>query len=126
MGVGSVECGLLKLVEDNEALVVVGVVGHGHGNCGRWEAPEIRVAYEGRDPFSLRGNTEALCERNPRRAEDFLHGPDGGVALPNGSALSCGRNARGRKALHRRKKRLASEATQFLPTCERPPASSAC
>src|SRR6266581_402373 len=90
MGVGSVECGLLKLVEDNEALVVVGVVRHGHGNCGRWEAPEICVAYEGRDPFSLKGNTEALCERNTRRAKDFLHGPDGGVALPNGVRLSCG------------------------------------
>src|SRR2546421_847506 len=94
MGVGSVECGLLKLVEDNEALVVVGVVRHGHGNCGRWEAPEIRVAYEGRDPFSLKGNSEALCERNTRRAKDFLHGPDGGVALPNGSRLSCGAGER--------------------------------
>src|SRR2546430_15359959 len=79
MGVGSVECGLLKLVEDNEALVVVGVVRHGHGNCGRGEAPEIRVAYEGRDPFSLKGNSEALCERNTPRAKGFLHGPDGGV-----------------------------------------------
>ncbi len=72
---GSVQSGPLKLVEDNAALVVVGVVGHGHGNCGRWEPSEIRVAYEGGDPFSLKGNTEALCERNTRRAEDFLHGP---------------------------------------------------
>src|SRR5256885_4581250 len=79
MGWGSVQSGPLKLVEDNEALVVVGVVGHGHGNCGRGEASEIRVAYEGGDPFSLKGNTEALCERNTRRAEDFLHSRDGGL-----------------------------------------------
>ena len=46
--------------------------------------------------------------------------------LPNGSRLSCGRKARGRKVAESQKKRLASEATQFLPTCERPPASSAC
>ena len=79
MGWGSVQSGPLKLVEDNEALVVVGVVGHGHGNCGRGGASGIRVAYEGGDPFSLKGNTEALCERNTRRAEDFLHSRDGGL-----------------------------------------------
>src|SRR6266496_3336094 len=45
---------------------------------------------------------------------------------PNGSRLSCGRSARGRKELEPPTKRLASEATEFLPTCERPPASSAC
>jgi len=45
---------------------------------------------------------------------------------PNGSRLSCGRSARGRKELEPQTKRLASEATQFLPTCERPAASSAC
>src|SRR5213596_903456 len=37
------------------------------------------------------------------------------VTLPNGSRLSCGRNARGRKAVERQTKRLAGEATQFLP-----------
>src|SRR5213593_2241491 len=37
---------------------------------------------------------------------------------PNGSRLSCGRSARRRKAAERQIKRLASEATQFLPTCE--------
>src|SRR5438876_10206804 len=50
----------------------------------------------------------------------------GGSAPPNGSRLSCGRTARGRKELEAQTKRLASEATQFLPTCERPAASSAC
>jgi hypothetical protein len=45
---------------------------------------------------------------------------------PNGSRLSCGRNARGRKELEPQTKRPTGEATQFLPTCERPPASSAC
>src|SRR5690349_4378748 len=49
-----------------------------------------------------------------------------GWSLPNGSRLSCGRNARGRKAVQRQKKRLAREATQFFPTGERPSASSAC
>src|SRR5205814_3527180 len=45
---------------------------------------------------------------------------------PNGSRLSCGRSAGGRKAAEPQTKRRASEATQFLPTCERPAASSAC
>src|SRR5712691_1032926 len=45
---------------------------------------------------------------------------------PNGSRLSCGRNTRGRKVVKRQTKRLASEATQFFPTGERPAASSAC
>src|SRR5207245_11329807 len=44
---------------------------------------------------------------------------------PNGARLSCGRNARGRKAVKRQKTRLAGEATQFFPQ-ERPAASSAC
>src|SRR5207249_10769019 len=44
---------------------------------------------------------------------------------PNGSRLSCGRNARRRKAAERQTKRLGGEATQFFPTCERPAASSA-
>src|SRR2546422_6030460 len=46
--------------------------------------------------------------------------------LSNGSRLSCGRNAHWRKAAERQKKRLGGEATQFFPTRERPPASSAC
>ncbi len=37
-------------------------------------------------------------------------------APPNGSRLSCGRSARGRKAVKRQTKRRASEAAQFLPT----------
>ena len=47
------------------------------------------------------------------------------VTPSNESRLSCGLNARGRKAVERQTKRLASEATQFFPQ-ERPPASSAC
>jgi hypothetical protein len=50
----------------------------------------------------------------------------GARLLSNGSRLSCGRNAHGRKAVHRQIKRLASESTQFFPTSERPAASSAC
>jgi len=34
-------------------------------------------------------------------------------ALPNGSRLNCGRNARGRKAVEPQTKRLAGEGTQF-------------
>ena len=45
---------------------------------------------------------------------------------PNGSRLSCGRHARRRKEAELQTKRLVGEATQFFPTCERPPASSAC
>src|SRR6266699_3511294 len=48
------------------------------------------------------------------------------TALSNGSRLSCGRCARGRKELERQIRRLAGEATQFFLTCERPAASSAC
>src|SRR2546430_3569107 len=46
--------------------------------------------------------------------------------LPNGSRLSCGCNGRRRKATERQTKRLVGESTQLFPTCERPPASSAC
>ncbi len=45
---------------------------------------------------------------------------------PNGLRLSCGRNARARKEVEPQTKRLASDGTQFLPTCARPAASSAC
>jgi hypothetical protein len=44
----------------------------------------------------------------------------------NGSRLSCGRHARGRKELEQQIKRLVGEATQFFLTWERPAASSAC
>jgi hypothetical protein len=44
---------------------------------------------------------------------------------PNGSRLSCGRNAWGRKEVEQLIE-LDREATQFFPTCERPSASSAC
>src|SRR2546427_5520656 len=43
---------------------------------------------------------------------------------PNGSRLSCGRNARWRKAVEPQIKRLAGEATQFFRQ-QRPAASSA-
>jgi len=41
-------------------------------------------------------------------------------------SVSCGANVGGRKAVEPQKTRLAGEATQFFPTCERPAASSAC
>src|SRR2546422_5381958 len=72
------------------------------------------------------GRQRLLCA--PRRelsirgmASEKLDG-----ALPNGSRLSCGRNARWRKAVERQKKKLAGEATQIFLTGERPSASSAC
>ncbi len=59
------------------------------------------------------------------KVDDRSH-RDRQLAPPNGSRLSCGRNIRGRKAAERQIKRLASEAAQFLPTCECPAASSTC
>ena len=38
------------------------------------------------------------------------------AVLPNGSRLSCGRRARGRKAVEAQITRLAGEAAQFFPT----------
>ena len=64
----------------------------------------------------LRSNSSSIL-LNPNRTV---------VRRSNGSRLSCGRNARRRKAAKWQTKRLASKATQFLPTCERPTASSAC
>src|SRR2546428_3711736 len=66
--------------------------------------------------------------RTERRHRAFMVLSDGegrGGTLPNGSRLSCGRNTRRRKAVEQQTKRRAGEATQFLPTCERPAASSA-
>src|SRR5438046_1003872 len=44
---------------------------------------------------------------------------------PNGSRLSCGRNARRRKAVEPQTRSVVGEATQLFPTGERPAASSA-
>ena len=43
------------------------------------------------------------------------------LPLPNGSRLSCGRSAGGRKEVERQTRRLVGEATQFFPTWVRPP-----
>jgi hypothetical protein len=42
------------------------------------------------------------------------------MRLPNESRLSCGRNARRRKEWEPQTKKLASEATQFLPNLRAP------
>jgi hypothetical protein len=68
---------------------------------------------------------QMVAFRQPRRCDDGSRLFSSRV-LPNGSRLSCGRNARRRKEAEPQTKTLASEATQFLPTCERPSASSAC
>jgi len=73
---------------------------------------------------------ESFARRDPNasaKQKSFFvrsHGLD--AVLPNGSRVSCGRNADGRKAAEGQKQRLAGEATRLLPTCERPAASSAC
>src|SRR6266700_8320030 len=84
-----------------------------HPSLGRL----VRLLGEGGD-----GSQEAE-ERG--RQNPGSHGGKG-ACLPNGSRLSCGRHASGRKELEPQTKRLASEATEFFPTCERPAASSAC
>src|SRR5437879_4425650 len=66
----------------------------------------------------------ALAEQPRPRRSDAVSARI--VRPPNCSRLSCGRNTRWRKAARRQKKRLVGEATEFLPTCERPSASSAC
>jgi len=68
---------------------------------------------------------EGLWKTNDQNESDD-HAHSQFRVLPNGSRLSCGRNARRRKAVERQMKRLASEATQFFPIGKRPAASSAC
>jgi len=82
-------------------------------------APNRRLDVAERDAQRV----DVIAAANPRNLASLsrLHS-----APSNGSRLSCGRNARWRKAVGRQKERLAGEATQFLPTCERPAASSAC
>src|SRR5437867_12721733 len=66
------------------------------------------------------------CKFGDRVHKNLVPMRNPSAAPPNGSRLSCGRKARGRKAVEPQTKRLAGEATQFLPTCQRPAASSAC
>src|SRR2546429_10005709 len=62
-----------------------------------------------------------VAESSTPAGVDSAYGP----AAPNGSRLSCGRNARRRKVVERMG-RSGGEAMQFFPTCERPTPSSAC
>ena len=76
-------------------------------------------------------HSNALRTCAPHTLRQRLDGKRGvarciGVLAPNGSRLSCGRNTPGRKKMEPQTERLAGEATQFLPTCERSAASSAC
>jgi len=77
------------------------------------EADRDHAYQDGRDLTKVRGLLRYVMHRS-------LFPP------PNGSRLSCGRNARRRKVVDRQIKRLASEAAQFFLACERTPASSAC
>ncbi len=76
-------------------------------------------------------HSNALRTCAPHTLRQRLDGKRGvarciGVLAPKGSRLSCGRNTSGRKKMEPQTERLAGEATQFLPTCERSAASSAC
>src|SRR5881275_3133813 len=73
-------------------------------------------------PVRVRFITTFLVEDLRFYAPGVKRGSSAEASLPNGSRLSCGRNARGRKEPERQTHRLAGEATQFLPTCERPTA----
>src|SRR5256885_7456890 len=86
---------------------------------------DARVLLEG-DPPAPR--VDGLGGKSPCREEgekdlkqvgrSVYHDPL--APLPNGSRLSCGRRAPGRKAVEAQIKRLAGEATQFFPTWSAP------
>jgi len=85
------------------------------------------AARVGPNPLGLLNAIGPTCDHSDAAVLDEVLGHGRVLTLlPNESRLSCGRNGRWRKAAERQIKRLASEATQFLPTCERPTASSAC
>ncbi len=67
-----------------------------------------------------------MAATKPRTRQLEMRVINGTLSAPNGSRLSCGRNARARKAVEPQKQRLAGEATQFFLTGERPTASSGC
>ena len=88
-----------------------------------WWLQRIEVlGIETDEPLAIERQATPLTPFSRKESQKLSEGGP----LPNGSRLSCGRNGRWRKAVERQTKRLAGEATQFLPTCERPPASSAC
>ena len=87
-------------------------IGHGAG----WSSLGERLMPRSQDEEYEEKGTRIRC----------AHGSLRDLARANGSRLSCGRRTRWRKAVERQTKRLAGEATQFLPTREPPSASSAC
>ena len=64
-------------------------------------------------------------DNRPQRVALRTIPPNVGLPRPNGSRLSCGRRARGRKAVEQQIEKLASEAAQFFLACERSAASRA-
>src|SRR5256884_6633529 len=89
--------------------------------------PTTRLLTDGLKASLESGALNVTVESNGRvELVACWQGSHRGLQPPNGSRLSCGPRPRGRKEVERQTKRLASEATQFFPTCERPPASSAC
>ena len=93
-----------------------------------WDSGNLAAAARvGPNPLGLLNAIWPTCHHSDAAVLDEVLGHGRVVTLlPNGSRLSCGRKARGRKAVERQTKRLAGEATQFFLTSERPTASSAC
>src|SRR5436190_9063042 len=105
---------------------------HAHERVGNAGLAEVH-AWTGNELWAV-GRARSITRRAPNlgaQSERLVEPTTNScecshVPPPNGSRLSCGRSARRRKELEPQTKRLASEATQFLRTCERPAASSAC
>src|SRR5438093_411018 len=104
---------------------------HAHERVGNAGLAEVH-AWTGNELWAV-GRARSITRRAPNlgaQSERLVEPTTNScecshVPPPNGSRLSCGRNARWRKAAGRQKKRLASEGTQFFPQ-ERPAASSVC
>jgi len=75
MGWWSVECGPLKLVEDKEALIVVGVVRHGHGDCGSGRPPRFVLLTKAEIPSASRATRSSLRAKYST-CGGFLHSRD--------------------------------------------------
>src|SRR5947207_15312218 len=105
---------------------------HAHERVGNAGLAEVH-AWTGNELWAV-GRARSITRRAPNlgaQSERLVEPTTNScecshVPPPNGSCLSCGRNARRRKAVERQTKRLAGEGTQFFPTGERPAASSAC
>src|SRR5438552_1494966 len=105
---------------------------HAHERVGNAGLAEVH-AWTGNELWAV-GRARSITRRAPNlgaQSERLVEPTTNScecshVPPPNGSRLSCGRDARGRKAVEPQVKRRAGEATQLFPTFARPAASSAC